>query len=196
MHEVCAERAAGGARGGIFDDSPGNHAARVGASAAAEREAIGHGAVRRNQVRERAHVHLDFREHGAAVQRNHQIGNSGGDEFDRQRGREIAGLQTERRGERGARECGAREARGLLRHGDAHGAAIVKSEFDGKNSGAGLLQDVHAAFGRGDDAEFGEQKPGADHGMSGEREFARGGENAQASERAIIRGPLDEDRFG
>jgi len=51
---------------------------------------------------------------------------------------------------------------------------------------------VHAAFGGGDDAEFSEQKPRADYGMAGERQFARSGENAQARERAA---PLLE-RFG
>ncbi len=89
----------------------------------------------------------------------------------------------------------ARETCGPLRHGDAHRAAVVKRQFHGKNSGAGLLQDVHAAFGSGDDAEFSEQEPRADYGMAGQRQFARGGENAQASKRAIIRGPLDENSF-
>ena len=72
----------------------------------------------------------------------------------------------------------------------------MKSELHGKNSGAGLLQDVHAAFGCGDDAEFSQQKPRADHGMARERQLARGSENAQASQRAIVRGPLNENRFG
>ena len=132
----------------------------------------------------------------AAAHRNHQVGNSGGDEFDGQRRRQVAGFQTECCGKRSARKRRAREAGRPLRHGDAHRAPIVKREFHGKNSGAGLLQDVHAAFGCGYDAEFRQQKPRADHGMARERQFARGSKNAQTSQRAIIRGPLDENRFG
>ena len=146
-------------------------------------------------MRESGHIHLDFCEHRAAADRNHEVGNSCGSKFDGQRGRQVAGLQAERGRESGARKWRAGEARGALRHGDTHGAAVVKSEFDGKNSGAGLLQDVHAALRGGNDAKFGQQKPRADDGMAGERELAGGGENAQTSERAIIRGPLDENGF-
>jgi hypothetical protein len=59
-----------------------------------------------------------------------------------------------------------------------------------------LLQDVHAALGGGDDAKFSKQKPRTDHGMAGKRQFTRGSENTQTRQRAIIRGPLDEYRFG
>ena len=55
---------------------------------------------------------------------------------------------------------------------------------------------MHAALGGGDNAEFSEQKPRADNGMARERQFARGGEDTQARERAIIRRPLDENSFG
>src|SRR5271156_2705185 len=193
MHEVSAERTGGGAGGGIFHDAPGQHAAGAHAAAPFDGKTVGHGSVRRDQLREGAHVHLNFSENRAASNRNHQVGNTGGNEFDGQRGHQVAGLEAESGGERGAAERRARETRGLLGHGDADWTPVVKSEFNRKNSGAGLLQDVHAAFGGRDYAEFGEQKPGADDGMAGERKFLGGGEDAQAGERAIIGGTLNEN---
>ena len=195
MNEVGAERAGGRAGGGIFHDTPGQHAAGAHAAATFDGEAIGHGAVWSDELRERTHVHLNFCQNRAARDRHHQIGNARGNEFDGQRRHQVAGLEAESGGERGAAEGSARKARGFLGHGDAHGAAVVESEFDRKNSGAGLLQDVHRAFGRRNHAEFGEQKPGADDRMSGERKLLRRGENAQAGERAIIGGTLDENRL-
>jgi hypothetical protein len=56
----------------------------------------------------------------------------------------------------------------LLRHGDALGATFLEANFDGQNSGAGLLRDVDAAFLRGNDTEFGKQEPRADHRVAGE----------------------------
>ena len=83
-----------------------------------------------------------------------------------------------------------------MSHGDKDGAAIVKRKLDGKNSSAGLLKDMDLAFGCGDNAELGEQKPGTDDRMAGEREFLLSGEDAEAGEGAIGGGFLDEDRFG
>ena len=83
-----------------------------------------------------------------------------------------------------------------LCHGDAIGAAVLESNFDGENAGARLLHDVNAAFLCGDDAKFGEKEPGADNGMAGELQILLRGEDAEASERAIVSGFLDEDCFG
>ena len=46
MHQVSAQRAAGGARCRILNRPPRNHATRVGAAATAERETVRHGAMR------------------------------------------------------------------------------------------------------------------------------------------------------
>src|SRR4029077_19745525 len=46
-----------------------------------------------------------------------------------------------------------------------------------------------------DDAELGEQEPGADHRMAGERELARGGEDAETSQGSVVRGTLHENCF-
>ena len=89
-----------------------------------------------------------------------------------------------------------RKTAGDLGHDDALGAAVFETDFDGQNACAGLLHDVHAAFLGGNDAEFGEQEPGADDRMAGEFQFFLGGENAQAGQGAVIGGLLHENGFG
>ena len=88
------------------------------------------------------------------------------------------------------------ERRFFLRHGHALGAAFFETDLDRQNAGAGLLQNVNAAFLRGNDAEFCEKKPRADDGMAGEFQFFLRSENAQAGERAVFGRFLDEDGFG
>ena len=83
-----------------------------------------------------------------------------------------------------------------LRHRDALRAAFLEADFDGENAGAGLLRNVNAAFLRGHNAEFGEKKPRADHGMAGELQFFLRRENAQTSERAVFGRFLNEDGLG
>jgi hypothetical protein len=90
----------------------------------------------------------------------------------------------------------AGKTRGLLSHGNEDWAAIVEREFDGENPGAGLLQDVDAAFGSGDHAEFSEKKPSADDGMASEGQLLSGGEDAEAGQSTVVGRTLDENRFG
>src|SRR5487761_880961 len=94
-----------------------------------------------------------------------------------------------------ARDFQRFETRILLRHRDAHGAPVAKCNFDRQDSRTRLLLNLHPPLGCGHDAQFSEQEPSADHGMPRERQLARGRENSQPRERAIIRGPLDEDGF-
>jgi hypothetical protein len=48
------------------------------------------------------------------------------------------------------------ESRFLLCHGHALRAAVLEADFDGKHTGSRLLKHVHAAFLRGNNAQFGE----------------------------------------
>ena len=76
------------------------------------------------------------------------------------------------------------------------GRPSLERNFHGQHAGAGLLQDVHAAFLRRHDAELRQKKPGADDGMAGQRQLAFGGKNAQASEGPVAGGLLHEYSFG
>ena len=55
---------------------------------------------------------------------------------------------------------------------------------------------MDAEFGSGNDAEFSEQEPGADYRMAGQRQFRVVVKMRRLCESAIIRGALDENRFG
>src|SRR5712691_2839166 len=63
------------------------------------------------------------------------------------------------------------------------------------NSGSSFWQDMNAAILRGHDAQFREQEPCSNDGMSGELEFFLGREDAQPRERFFIRRLLHEHRL-
>src|SRR4029077_3422197 len=130
-----------------------------------------------------------------AAQRDHQIENAGGDIFQLQLGIEIFRRQTKRRCERFFVELCGTERGVLLRHGDALGAAILETDFDGKDSRAGLLQNVHAAFLRGHHAQLRQQEPSTDDRMAGQLQLFTRRENAQARQCLIFGGLLNEDGF-
>src|SRR5208282_3562385 len=75
----------------------------------------------------------------------------------------------------------------------ARGASVLKVDVNGEESRTHLLGDAHRTVVDGNDPERGQQEPGADDRMAGERKLVRGGEDAQASESAVVRGPLHED---
>jgi hypothetical protein len=101
MDEVSPERAGGGTGGRVFHDAPGQHAAGTNAAASFQGEAISHRSVRSNELGEGTHIHLNFGQHGAAGDGDHEIGYASGNEFDRQGGHEIAGFEAESGGEGG-----------------------------------------------------------------------------------------------
>src|SRR5579864_5427404 len=195
LDKISTERTARGAGGRIFDEPPRHHSASEGFPFAAKRETVSQHSVARNQLREPAHVHVNLRQGLSVADRDHQVRNSGGNKFQGKRGIEIGCLQAESFGEGGAIQFSRNEACRLLRHGHSHRAAVVKTEFDWQNSRAGLLHDLDVAFRRRDYAELGEQEPGADHRMAGERKLARGGEDAETSQGSVVRGTLHENRF-
>ena len=78
-HQIRAERAGGGARGGVFVNFPRKHAARENFAVAAECEAVGHRRVFAEQLAQLKHVHGDFAERGAIPERHHEIEDAGGD---------------------------------------------------------------------------------------------------------------------
>ena len=83
-----------------------------------------------------------------------------------------------------------------LRHRDTLRTAVLEPDFDGKHAGAGFLHDMHAAFLCGNNAQLREKKPRADDGMAGEFQFFSRGEDAKASQGALISRLLHENRFG
>lgn len=127
-----------------------------------------------------------------ASQRNHQIKNSRGHGFDGELRIDIARAQSERVGQRFARELGCLETRLFLRHRHAHRPPAAKCNFDRQDSRASLLLNLHLAFRGRHNSQFGEQKPGANYGMPGEGQFARRGKNSEPRQRAIVGWPLDE----
>jgi hypothetical protein len=195
-YEIGAERTAGGAGSGIFDDSPRKHAASGNVTGFFQSKTVGDLTGSFGGFLKEVRVALNFAQGGARGERHHEIWNAGGDGLNGKIAREIGGTQTERFGEElGGNFCVGKFG-GLLSHGDANGAAVVERKFDGKNAGAGLLKNFDLAFGGGNHAELSKQKPSADDGMSGEREFLLGGEDAEAGESAIGGWFLDENGLG
>ena len=196
LDEVCAERACCGACGGIFVKFPGEHAASESFVAAGMRKAIGHRRVFSEEAAKFADIHFDFGECGAILGGNHQIEDASGNAFRIEVRVEVFCCETKRLRKRGLFYFRRFEDGFGLCHGDAIGAAVLETNFDGENAGARLLHDVNAAFLCGDDAKFGEKEPGTDDGMAGELQLLLRGEDAEASERAIVSRFLDEDCFG
>ena len=83
----------------------------------------------------------------------------------------------------------------FLRHRHALRPPVLEPDFHGKNARARLLQHVHTAFLRGNDAQLREQKPRPDYRMAGQLEFFFRGEDAQTRQRAIVGGLLHENSF-
>ena len=138
----------------------------------------------------------NFPERLAVAQRHHQVEDPGGDEFRLEFGIEIFQRKSQRFRQLFLVDLGWLEGGFFLRHGDALRAAVLEPNFHGQNSGAGLLHDVHAAFLRGNHAEFGQKEPCANDRMAGELQLFFGGEDAEAGERAVVGGLLHEDGFG
>src|SRR5713226_3429905 len=194
-HQIRTQRTGSGARRGVFIEFPGQHAAGEGLAIAAEGEAVSHGGVLALEFSEFDHVHGNFGEHGAIAQRHHQVEDPRGYKLRFEFWVEIFRRNSQSGGELLLIDIRRLEDRFFLSHGDALRAAVLKTDFHRQDARSGLLQNVHAAFLRGDNAQLREQEPGSNHGMAGEFELFLCREDAQPRERFFFRRLLHKDRL-
>src|SRR5580700_491960 len=195
-HEVRPERAGGGARGGVFVNLPGEHASRENFAVASRCEAVGHGGIFSEQLAKLKHIHADFSEPCAIPERHHEIEDASRNALGIEMRIEIFRGQAQRFGQSrffklDGTECGFR-----LRHGDSLWAAILETNFDGKDAGTRFLHHVYPAFLCRNDAQFGEKKPRANDRVAGKFQLFARSEDAQAGQCTFIGRFLNEDRFG
>ncbi len=168
VHKIGPERTCCRSGRSIFADFPRKHAARENGIFVFGCEAIGHRCRIAKHAAKRRRIGLDFSQCRAPAHGDEKVENARGNEFERQRGIEIADAETECACERTAIDPRGAEFGLLLRHGHANRTAVVESNLDRQNARACLLQDVNAAFLGRHDAELRQKKPRADHRMTRE----------------------------
>src|SRR4029077_6311343 len=84
----------------------------------------------------------------------------------------------------------------LLGHRHTLRTPVFKTNFDGQYACSRLLQDMHTALLRGDNAQLGEKKPGADNRMPCQLQLFLRGKDAKPGESFVFGRLLDEDSLG